>query len=164
MKNEEEWRYIDGFESLYSISSWGRVKSHWYSGKILRPVLRSNGYLTVQLCKKGESKKQVGIHTLVAAAFIGSRPANHDVSHLDGNKLNNVSTNLCYESHKENCLRRRGHGTERIPTFAKLSESQVLEIRQLKLDGKLQREIAQAYGIDQSHVSRILSKRFWPTI
>lgn len=164
MRTTEEWRSIEGYEGLYSVSSFGRVRSKWKNTTLLQPVRRANGYFHVQLCKGDGTRKQASIHALVAAAFLGPRPLKHDVSHVDGDKANNSVANLRYESHSENCVRRRAHGTERIPSSARLSEDQVRAIRAMRECGALQREIAEAFGVTQAHVSRVLSRRFWPHV
>lgn len=52
-----------------------------------------DGYLRVVLSNKG-CKKYVKIHQIVADQFIGSRPCNYVVNHIDGNKSNNSIDNL----------------------------------------------------------------------
>ena len=164
MRTTEEWRPVEGYESLYSVSSFGRVRSRWKNGTLLQPVKRSNGYLHVQLCKGDGTKKQASIHTLVACAFLGPRPAGFDVSHVDGAKWNNAADNLRYESHSSNCLRRRSHGTEHIPSYAKVSADDVVRAKSLKAEGWLQREIAEEMGISQPAVSRLLAGKTWASV
>lgn len=53
--------------------------------------------------------------------------------------------------------RRRGESHAQ----ARLSEADVHEIRHRHADGVNQRMLAQEYGIDQSHVSRIISSKVW---
>ena len=73
MKQEnykEIWKDIEGFEGLYQVSSFGRVKSLYGKKEhILKPGKRGAGYLFVVLCKDGK-KKNILIHRLVASAFI----------------------------------------------------------------------------------------------
>lgn len=92
----------------YAVSACGKVLSleRFTKGKtgqrrvpqkILTPFLsgKNMNYLQVVLsCEGTITRKKV--HSLVAEAFIGKRPDNHDVDHKDTNTLNNVSTNLRY--------------------------------------------------------------------
>lgn len=74
---------------------------------------------------------------LIAAAFHGPCPDGMEVSHLNGDALDDRPGNLKWESHADNLRRMEGHGTRRIPRVrrgesnnkTKLTEDQVLEIR-----------------------------------
>ena len=99
IKQPEEWKPIPGYEGMYEVSNWGRVKSHLYcnsqktSERILVPEHTLNGYYRVTLCKGGKVKKH-SIHRLVAEAFI-LNPSNFPVvNHKDENKRNNYFGNL----------------------------------------------------------------------
>ena len=53
---EEIWKDIKGYENMYQISNFGRVKSlpRKYAGtktRILKPHLEKDGYLRVKLSK-----------------------------------------------------------------------------------------------------------------
>ena len=91
----EEWRPVVGFPD-YMVSDLGRVYSH-ISQKFLALVEASNGYLVVKL-----PKGAVTVHSLVAAAFIGPRPAKADIRHLDGKKKNCCLGNLAYGTRSQN--------------------------------------------------------------
>ena len=85
----EEWRDVAGFEGLYQVSNFGRVRSLKFGKeKLLKPVKNKDGYLQVTLYRAGE-REQPLVHRLVANAFI-SNPLNlSDVNHKDENKKNN---------------------------------------------------------------------------
>ncbi|ATL78547.1 NUMOD4 domain-containing protein [Lactiplantibacillus plantarum] len=60
----ERWKSIDGYEGLYEVSSYGRVRSldrfdklgRITSGKFLSPTNNGCGYYTVQLSNGGIKK------------------------------------------------------------------------------------------------------------
>lgn len=96
---EEIWKDVKGFEGLYEISSFGRVKNS--SNHIKKLRLFKNGYLYVGLWNKGASKTLL-VHRLVAKHFILNIDNKKQVNHKDGNKLNNSMNNLEWCSDKEN--------------------------------------------------------------
>lgn len=130
----EVWKDIKGYEGSYQVSSIGRVRSldrlithmnmgiirkHLYKGKILKPILEPDGYLSVSLYKKGSSTKKFRIHRLVCESFI-SNPNNYPIiNHKDENKTNNMVENLEWcdysynntynDKHIKIGLKHRGH-------------------------------------------------------
>lgn len=93
---EETWKDIPNYEGLYQVSNLGRIKS-FYNYKrdgtnILKPRLK-RGYYTIGLRKNGK-RSWIGIHRLVARAFIPNPNHNPCVNHKDENKLNNNANNL----------------------------------------------------------------------
>lgn len=105
---EEVWKDIPGYEGKYQISSWGRVKSlnYHYTGKegFLTPRLigsKNKQYYAVHFTNNGRCY-DYKIHQLVAEAFIPNPDNLPEIDHIDGNSLNNISTNLQWCTHKEN--------------------------------------------------------------
>jgi len=105
-QTKEIWKDIKGYESLYQVSSYGRVKSldrtivdSWctreFKGQILTPT-KHNGkqpYLYVSLSRQGKVKK-LFIHQLVAETFISNPENKSQVNHKDGNPQKNLVSNL----------------------------------------------------------------------
>ncbi|ELC8411524.1 NUMOD4 domain-containing protein [Clostridium perfringens] len=109
----EEWRDIKGYEGLYQVSNYGRIKSllGWNGKryvkrtKILAP---SSQQLNINYCRsvvklsKNGERKDYKVHRLVAKAFLDN-PNNYDVvNHKDGNPLNNNVENLEWCTQKQN--------------------------------------------------------------
>lgn len=120
MKKEEEWKSIKGYEGLYEISSYGRVKSLSYkykNGKVREEIIRvpsvTHGYEFLKLNKNGKSKNHK-IHRLVAEAFIPNPENKPEVDHIDTNKRNNMVENLRWVTRQENCDNPRTFRTHMI--------------------------------------------------
>lgn len=127
MKNEE-WRPVVGYESLYMVSNYGRVKSlnYMHTGKEhLLAQQRNKKYLRVKFCKNGIVKR-FHVHDLVAKAFpdiCGEWFEGAQVNHKDENGLNNCAWNLetCTASYnnrygtkvKRMIASRNGYGAEK---------------------------------------------------
>lgn len=115
---KEVFRDVLGYEGLYQVSNYGRVKSLerkniFYCGlrkeylerptkeKILNYNKSNRGYLQVCLTKDGKSKTYT-VHRLVAKAFIPNLKNKKQVNHIDGNKENNNIDNLEWATSSEN--------------------------------------------------------------
>lgn len=110
----EEWKDIKGYEGIYQVSSYGRIRSldriverktgnYHIEGRILRQNDDTHGYLKVNLTKH-DKKKTFKVHRLVAQAFI-ENPNNYEcVNHKDENKQNNNIKNLewCTKEYNNN--------------------------------------------------------------
>ena len=168
---KEQWRDVVGYEGIYKISDFGRVKRikayrSTYVGKILSPVLNCNGYGGVLLYENGK-QKHWQCHRLVAIAFLGEPPQGKEVNHIDGNKTNNYLSNLEYVTKSENInhayrlgLLKGRRGEDHHMT--KLCESDIFEIRALVSRGNItHREIAEMYGVCRQTISDIWTKKRW---
>lgn len=99
------------------------------------------------------------LHRVVHEAFIGPIPEGMEVRHLDGNTLNNTPDNLSCGTHQENMDDRSRHGTTRKGNGChqtKLRDENVPGIHILYRAGLTQREVGQAFGLNQVTVGRIL--------
>ena len=110
---EELWRDVPDYEGLYQVSNLGRVKSmdmkiDFYpmgrkqytqirKGRILKKFKGANKQLVVHLYKDGEDK-YIGVHRLVAEAFIPN-PMNYKyVDFINGDKTDVRLENLKWDS------------------------------------------------------------------
>lgn len=152
----EEWRDIEGYEGLYQVSNYGRVKSFAQSRPhILKSFLDRQGYLTCRLCLQGEQKYSV-IHKLVAKAFIPNPNDKPQVNHIDGIKWNSVLTNLEWVTRSENARHADNTGLRESPQGekvwnAKLTNEQALYIRENpdQLNG---RQLADKFDVSRATI------------
>ena len=104
----EVWKDIKGYEGLYQVSNFGRVKSltrlskqnHLLPERFLK-TNENDRYLRVDLWKDGKHKFYE-VHRLVAAAFIANPENKPVVNHIDGDKHNNNVNNLEWCTVSEN--------------------------------------------------------------
>jgi hypothetical protein len=165
----EEWRDVVGYEGFYEVSNLGGVR-RVIVGNSRRPLKPFMGtqYLFVSLSKYGKIV-QHSVHRIVAGAFIGPCPIGEQVNHKDTNKLNNVNTNLEYVTSRENTIHAGkmgllGKAKGESHGRAKLSEKQVIELKQRVRDGYSLTVVALAYNITPTHVCDIMSGKRWKHI
>ncbi len=107
-----------------------------------------------------QARRTFLVHRLLLLAFRGDRPG-MVARHLDGNPANNRIDNLSWGTHEENMQDMVMHGTSTRGEknhHAKITEQQVIEIKQSPLNNK---QIAAQYGITHSLVSLIRLGRAW---
>lgn len=111
----EEWRDVKGYEGVFKVSSFGRLKKlpcmvQFHYGeprmvgeKILLPTPDIKGYLKTRLFVTKENFRAKRVHVLVAEAFLGERPEwATQVNHLNGIKDCNYSWNLEWSNNSKN--------------------------------------------------------------
>lgn len=147
MSIDEVWKDIKGYEGLYQVSNFGRVKSlerqmklnlnkdkkMIKKEKILKPgkVGTRRNYLGVELVKNFKYKHKY-IHRLVAETFIPNPNNYNEVNHKDENTLNNCVSNLEWCNTKYNV----NYGQRTLKATKKLSKP----IIQYDLEKKFIRE------------------------
>ena len=94
----EIWKDVAGYEGLYQVSSFGRVKSlghdAWHKGRILKQHLDGKGAYFLIALHKNKTKENMLVHRLVTQHFIPNPNNLPQVNHKDENKKNNHVDNL----------------------------------------------------------------------
>lgn len=162
-----------GFEGKYEVSNLGRVRSldrtvngpngcrRPVPGKVLKPV-NVNGYLKIALPSKNVANRGQRVQWLVAAAFIGPRPAGLFVNHKNGIKTDNRLENLEYCTPQENTLHavRTGLMNNRGEKngMAKFTDEQRRRICELVDSGLSWSAAGREFGASSSAVQWIVSR------
>ena len=117
---KEIWKDIEGYEVLYQVSNFGKVRSLdrynskgcWIKGCILEPT-NCKGYLQIVLFLNGK-KSYYYIHRIVAEAFLPNPDNKPEIDHINTDKTDNTvwfnedgsvnydKTNLRWVTHTEN--------------------------------------------------------------
>lgn len=142
---EEIWKDVEGYEGLYQVSNLGRIKSlprwiefsdgrvRFYQEKIKKDKKVSTGYRQVTLYRNCVNE-YFYVHRLVAGAFIPNPNNLIDINHIDGNKTNNLVTNLEWCSRSENIKHAYDTGL-RIAHTGDAIEKKSKAVLQFKEDG-----------------------------
>lgn len=85
----------------YSVSTEGRIKKN-SNNRLMKPTIKSNGYMQINLFTGDGRRKKEYVHRLVALTFIPN--VNHfpEVNHIDGIRDHNNVSNLEWVTHEEN--------------------------------------------------------------
>lgn len=124
---KEEWKPIEGYEGLYEVSNYGRVRSldrtltinvpnkgvltYLRKGAYKKQNYHRDGYPMVTL-SDNKKRKTFLVHRLVACAFVPNPNQLNEVNHIDENKSNNHSSNLEWVTRMQNI--HHGTGIDRM--------------------------------------------------
>ena len=163
----EEWRPVQGkFAGFpYEVSNQGQVR-RTEGGRLLKPYRnrdtrrphQTSNYMMVWMSMSGQRQQMATVHSLVAEAFICSRPEGQVVNHKDSNKENNHVHNLEWVSPRENTL----HAIASRPKhwLAKLTEDDIKAIRK-KYPGESMAEISRQYQVTATTIRKIIRRQIW---
>jgi hypothetical protein len=163
---KEEWRDIVGYEGLYQVSSYGRVRSFSRKTKT-KPVrvmrLGITGKYLLVILQNNKIRRTFYVHRLVAKAFIPRVSGKPEVAHRDGVGTNNHVSNLRWTTHLENehdkiRHKTRLYGEHSNAPVIKLTPTDVVAIRRSNLTA---RELAAKYGVNVSNINNIWAYRTW---
>jgi hypothetical protein len=172
---QERWKDIEGYDGLYQISDYGRIKSFnggWgkrKTGKLLSLSKSNNGYYSVGLHLSGIGKT-IHISRLVAKYFISNPENKPEVNHIDGIKINNHYTNLEWATASENRIHAYKVLHKKAPSGenhcrTRLTNEKVKKIREsYKTKNYTYNQLAQKYDTGYGSIYHILGGRTWKHI
>lgn len=161
-----EFRHIPDFPG-YAGSDDGRIwsaKRHrpWRQLKA-RIVGTRTRYGSVALYAKGHASNFL-IQRLVLSLFVGPCPDGMEACHADGNSMNNVLSNVRWDTPQHNRDDMHRHGTDSEGSRnsqAKIDETIAYSIRTRRLAGARIRVLCADYHLSCSQVKRILTYKNW---
>lgn len=182
MDTREEWRSCPLAPAHVFVSNLGRVKTadravrafrggahNWQvrPGKVLSPWKGANGYLYVSI-KMLDKRPKFLVSRLVASAFCEGFLPELTVNHIDGNKENNLPSNLEWVTKEDNTRHEWRTGLvnlrgENHPS-SKLTVDQVRNIRACMRSGVSPTKLARAVGVSVSMLYKIKSGERWAAV
>lgn len=164
---EVEYRVIERFPG-YRIGDDGSVWTRRRTkGGVWRKLSSAPGpkYLLVNITtERGKKGKTRYVHQLVLEAFVGPCPKGMECRHLDGDHLNNNSSNLVWGTRKDNHADKIKHGTTNLGSrspMAVIDEDMARKIKIMLLEGMRQKDIAAVTGVGFRTVSNINREVTW---
>lgn len=155
---------IDRFP-MYEFSPSGAVISHTRKSPFIMKPIKMGEYCGLQLLKSDGLREKAYLHRLIAEAFYGPCPDGMVCRHIDGDRSNNMASNLAWGSQSENNLDKRRHGTspegERNP-MAKLTAEVVVQMRAERASSRKSfSALAADYGVSAMTAHRAVTGKSW---
>lgn len=155
---QEEWRLVAGWETMYEVSNFGKVRSIKKKGLIIASFYDKSGYKVVSLKNPQMLKK---VHRLVAIAFVHNPENKPQVNHIDSNRTNNNVNNLDWVTAKENSEHSVKSGRQRQGEKHYKAMFKNKDIPEIRASSLTRKELAKKYGVSRSTIENVLKKRTW---
>lgn len=165
----EVWLPVIGYEGFYEVSDLGRIYSIRY-GVIMfqstKKVGKEYRSKTVKL-QNGIVIKGFGVHRIVAFAHIPNPDNLPEIDHMDNDATNNNKTNLQWCTRGDQIRWAYERGRDRKfgdkASSAKLTNSQVVELRHKYKNGIRFTDLIKLYGVSRSALCEILKNKTYKT-
>lgn len=176
--NHEVWRNCKGWESIYQVSNFGRIKRHEgffikttmgrtmavYKEEMIRTKrIDPAGYVRTSFWMH-EKAQHLLVHRLVAIHFVPNPTKEKQVLHIDDNPSNPHFNNLRWGSQADNindCVAKNRGFVGSKNGNSKLKESDVYAIREMTSAGIPSRRVAEKFGVAHSQILSIKNRKNW---
>lgn len=168
---QELWKDIEGYEGIYQVSNFGRIKSCervittkrglWHiKEKIIHGSVRNDGYIMVALKNNGRNKR-VLVHRLVAQAFIPNPNCHPIINHKDEVRSNNVVDNLEWCTNEYNL----NYGTAKEKWLKSQHAKKLSDEHKRKIGdaqrGKLNHRYGKKLSVEHKQALSTGAKNYW---
>lgn len=155
------------FDKNYLVTEKGEIFSIRRGGKPFR--IKKQRDISGQYERVMLSEKAYLVHRMVAITFIPNPEDLPQVNHKDGDKLNNVVSNLEWCTSGENQIHAYNNGLKKLPKGLlngrqELTEEEVICIYNKLLQGESSKSMASIYGVTPTQITRIKAKKAWSHI
>lgn len=164
----EIWKDVIGYEGLYQVSNFGRVKN---IKKPVQIIMKNNltpiGYHLMRV-SKNNIQKGFRVHRLVAIHFIPNPENKREVNHKNGVKTDNRVENLEWVTSSENSKHavkngfHKGRKGEKHHSV-KIKEQDAIFIK-YGSEGISSRELSEKYNLHVNQINDIKAGRKWKHI
>jgi len=155
MYKKEEWKTIPMY-SKYLASNLGRIKT--IKGKILLGY-NQNGYKIVKISNDNNKRCSVGIHRLVAMAFIPNPNNLPTVNHINKVRNDNNLDNLEWMSVKNNNIHSKQHKSSSFQGHSIFYERDLKLIHKMLEYNVPRKEIEEIYGIKKDVLTNLFNSK-----
>lgn len=161
-ETKEKWLQISDAQDGYFVSNYGRIK---HNEKILSCSIHKDHYIfSTYRGKVTNELIQRPVHRIVAEAFIPNPENKPYINHKDGNKMNNLMTNLEWCTASENV--KHAHDNNMAPKglshyTGKFSKEERDKIKE-RFDNEniSKRKLAEEYGVSHTCINDILNDKY----
>lgn len=178
----EVWKPVIGFEKQYEVSSLGKIrnldknitsklgKMVLIKGKLLKPGLDKDGYVRMRFCLGSKQNdivgKSIGVHIVVAMAFINNPLNKPLINHKNGIKTDNRIDNLEWCTSSENVQHAYDTGLACSKKGEKCHKSKLKEddIVSIRNSTKSYNELSVYYNVTVSAIRLIIQRKNWKHI
>lgn len=170
MDMQEEFRTLDDFPYI-KISNLGRIfkvpHGRFKSTDECKYHYDKDGYKKVSVFQKNYKHKQSGtisVHQLVARAFVENDAPDirTAVNHIDGNRVNNIASNLEWVTPRENVRHSILYGSRSlvkdIPHKSVLTQYQIDQIDKLRTLYNV-KELSKVFNVKYTTLKNIIRKK-----